>query len=151
MDAIDRKIVKLLQGNAKLTTKEIAAEVNLSVSPTFERIKRLENEGVIKDYVAIVDPFKVGVGLVAFSNIRLKQHSKEMGDNFLQSIKQFEEVTEVYNTTGEYDYIIKIYARDIHHFQDFVLNHLGQINSIGHMSSVVVIGREKHSLAIPVW
>lgn len=151
MDAIDRKIVKLLQQNAKLTTKEIAAKVNLSVSPTFERIKRLENEGVIKDYVAMVDPFKVGVGLVAFSNIRLKQHSKIMGDSFVNAIKSFEEVTEVYNTTGDFDYTIKIYARDIHHFQDFVLNQLGQIDSIGHMNSVVVIGREKHTMAIPVW
>lgn len=151
MDAIDRKIVKLLQSNAKLTTKEIAAAVNLSVSPTFERIKRLENEGVITDYVAIADPFKVGVGLIAFSNIRLKQHSKEMGDNFVKEIKSFEEVTEVYNTTGEFDYTIKIYARDILHFQDFVLNHLGQIDSIGHMSSVVVIGCEKRTLSIPVW
>lgn len=150
MDPIDRKILELLQRDSTLTTKEIAVQVNLSVSPTFERIKRLEKDGYITGYVAMVDPYKVGNGLIVFCNIRLKQHSKEMSDEFVSSIMDFEEVTEVYNTSGDYDYMMKLYVRDIHHYQDFVLNQLGRITSIGQVHSVFVIGQEKQSTVIPV-
>lgn len=150
MDPIDRKILELLQQDSTQTTKEIAAQVNLSVSPTFERIKRLEKEGYITGYVALVDPFKVGNGLVLFCNIRLKQHSKQMSDEFVEAMKAFDEVTEVYNTSGDYDYMMKLYVRDIHHYQDFVLNKLGLITSIGQVHSVFVIGKDKSSTVIPV-
>jgi len=150
MDPIDRKILELLQSDSTLTTKEIAAQVNLSVSPTFERIKRLEKDGYITNYVALVEPYKVGNGLIVFCNIRLKQHSKQMSDEFVLAMKNFEEVTEVYNTSGDYDYMVKLYVADIHHYQDFVINQLGQITSIGQVHSVFVIGQEKRSTVIPV-
>ena len=150
MDPIDRRILELLQSDSTLTTKEIASRVNLSVSPTFERIKRLEKDGYITGYVALVDPYKVGNGLIVLCNIRLKQHSKQMSDEFVEAMKKIDEVTEVYNTSGDYDYLMKLYVRDIHHYQDFVLNQLGQITSIGQVHSVFVIGQEKFSTIIPV-
>ncbi len=150
MDPVDKKILELLQQDCTLTTKEIAAQVNLSVSPTFERIKRLEKDGFITGYVALVNPFKVGNGLVLFCNITLKQHSKQMSDEFVEAMMQFDEVTEVYNTSGDYDYMMKLYVRDIHHYQDFVLNKLGKITSIGQVHSVFVIGKHKSSTVIPV-
>lgn len=150
LDSIDKKILELLQEDSTLTTKEIATRVNLSVSPTFERIKRLEKDGYIEGYVALVNSFKVGNGLIVFCNIRLKQHSKQMSEEFVQAMKKFDEVTEVYNTSGDYDYLIKLYVRDIHHYQDFVLNQLGQITSIGQVHSVFVIGKDKSSTVIPV-
>lgn len=150
MDPIDRRILELLQRDSTMTTKEVASQVNLSVSPTFERIKRLEKEGYIKGYVALVDPYKVGNGLIVFCNIRLKQHSKQNSDEFVAAMCAFDEVAEVYNTSGDYDYMVKLYVRDIHHYQDFVLNQLGEITSIGQVHSVFVIGQEKQSTVIPV-
>ena len=150
MDPIDRKILELLQSDSTLTTKEIASRVNLSVSPTFERIKRLEKDGYITGYVALVNPYKVGNGLIVLCNIRLKQHSKTMSNEFVEAMKSFDEVTELYNTSGDYDYLMKLYVRDIHHYQDFVLNKLGEITSIGQVHSVFVIGQEKQSTIIPV-
>ncbi|MCF0180659.1 MAG: Lrp/AsnC family transcriptional regulator [Muribaculaceae bacterium] len=151
MDIIDKKILELLQADSTLTTKEIASHVNLSVSPTFERIKRLEKEGYICGYVAIVDPFKVGNGLIVLCNIRLKQHSKSMSSEFVKAMIAFDEVVEVYNTSGDYDYMMKLYVRDIHHYQDFVLNQLGTITSIGQVHSVFVIGKDKSSTVVPVY
>lgn len=150
MDKIDSKILELLQRDSTLTTKEIASKVNLSVSPTFERIKRLEKDGLITGYVALVDPYKVGNGLMVFCNIRLKQHSKLMSDEFVAAMAKFDEVAEVYNTSGDYDYLMKLYVRDIHHYQDFVLNKLGEITSIGQVHSVFVIGQVKKSTVVPV-
>lgn len=150
LDEIDVKLLQLLQRNAKATTKELAYEVNLSPSPTFERLRRLEREGYIERYVAVVNPKMVGNGFVVFCNIRLKQHGKEIGLRFMDAIKDIEEITECYNTSGDYDFMMKIFVRDMKHYQDFVLNTLGVIDSIGSLHSIFVIGEVKNSYSVPV-
>ncbi len=150
LDAIDIKILKVLQQNSKLTTKELAEAVHLSASPTFERQKRLEREGYIQKYVAVVDPDMVGNGMIVLCNIRLKQHGKEYAQEFVDAMKGMEEVTECYNTSGDFDFIIKVYVRDMHHYQDFVLNRLGEMQSIGSVHSVFVIGTVKDTHSVPV-
>ncbi len=150
LDSIDVKILKLLQQNAKYTTKELAYEVNLSPSPTFERLKRLEREGYIERYVAIVNHNRAGNGMIVFCNIRLKHHGKEIGRQFMKAIQQVEEITECYNTSGDYDFMMKIYVRDMKHYQDFVLNTLGEIDSIGSLHSIFVIGEVKNSHTVPI-
>lgn len=150
LDSIDIKILRALQKNAKLTTKELAAAVNLSPSPTFERQKRLEREGYIERYVAVVSPEKIGNGFIVLCNIRLKKHGKEIGQEFMQAVQDIEEVTECYNTSGDYDFLMKVYVRDMAHYQDFVLNTLGVIDSIGQLHSIFVIGEVKHSHGIPL-
>ena len=150
LDAIDLKILKVLQQNAKLTTKELAEAVHLSASPTFERQKRLEREGYIEKYVAVVDPDKAGNGMVVLCNIRLKQHGKEYAREFVEAVKNMEEVTECFNTSGDYDYMIKVFVRDMHHYQDFVLNNLGEMESIGSVHSVFVIGTVKNTHSVPI-
>lgn len=150
LDDIDLRILRELQRNAKLTTKELAAAVNLSPSPTFERQKRLEREGYIERYVAVVNPHKVGSGFIVLCNIRLKKHGKEIGQQFMAAVQDIDEVTDCYNTSGDYDFMMKVYVRDMAHYQDFVLNTLGVIDSIGQLHSIFVIGEVKSSHRVPV-
>ena len=150
LDRTDILILRELQKDAKLTTKELAAKVNLSPSPTFERQKRLEREGYIKRYVAVVDPIRVGNGIMVLCNVRLKHHSKEFSRQFTSVIAGIDEVVECFNTSGEYDYMLKIYARDMRHYQEFILGTLGDLDCIGSLHSIFVIGEVKNSLSVPI-
>ena len=150
LDRIDILILRELQKDAKLTTKELAAKVNLSPSPTFERQKRLEREGYIQRYIAVVDPIKVGNGIMVLCNVRLKHHSKEFSRQFTSVIAGIDEVVECFNTSGEYDYMLKIYARDMRHYQDFILGTLGDLDCIGSLHSIFVIGEVKNTLTVPI-
>lgn len=150
IDVIDTRLLRELQKNAKLTTKELGDRINLSASPTFERQKRLEREGYITRYVAKVDHRKLGNNLVVFCNIRLKHHSKKLGEEFVAAMQKIQEVTECYNTSGDFDYLIKIYLRNMEHYHDFVYNTLGVIDCIGSLHSVFVIAEEKAETGIPV-
>lgn len=150
LDIIDLQILQELQRNAKLTVKELADKVHLSASPTFERQKRLEREGYIEKYVAVVNPKRMGNNIIALCNIKLKQHSSEWSRAFMEAVRAIEEVTECYNTSGDYDFMMKIYVRDMEHYQDFVLNKLGKIDSIGSLHSIFVIGEVKNNHSIPI-
>ena len=150
LDRTDILILRELQKDAKLTTKELAAKVNLSPSPTFERQKRLEREGYIRKYVAVVDPVKVGNGIMVLCNVRLKHHSKEFSRQFTSVIAGIDEVVECFNTSGDYDFLLKIYARDMRHYQEFVLGTLGDMDCIGSLHSIFVIGEVKNSLYVPI-
>ena len=150
LDRTDILILRELQKDAKLTTKELAAKVNLSPSPTFDRQKRLEREGYIRKYVAVVDPVKVGNGIMVLCNVRLKHHSKEFSRQFTSVIAGIDEVVECFNTSGDYDYLLKIYARDMRHYQEFVLGTLGDMDCIGSLHSIFVIGEVKNSLYVPI-
>ena len=150
LDRTDILILRELQKDAKLTTKELAAKVNLSPSPTFERQKRLEREGYIQRYVAVVDPIKVGNGIMVLCNVRMKHHSKEFSRQFTSVIAGIDEVVECFNTSGEYDYMLKIYARDMRHYQEFILGTLGDMDCIGSLHSIFVIGEVKNTMAVPI-
>ena len=149
LDETDIKILKLLQSNSKITTKELAVAVNLSPTPVFERQKRLEQEGYIKKYVAVLDAKKLDNSLLVFCNVRLKQHGGGYGRHFMEAVENIKEVVECYNITGEYDFLMKIYVRDMPHYQDFVLNTLGNIESFGSLYSIFVIAEVKFSYEIP--
>ena len=150
LDKIDILILRELQKDAKLTTKELAAMVNLSPSPVFERQKRLEREGYIKKYIAVVDPIKTGNGIMVLCNVRLKHHSKEFSQRFTSVISQIDEVVECFNTSGDYDYQLKIYARNMRDYQEFVLDTLGDLDCIGSLHSIFVIGEVKNTLSVPL-
>ena len=150
LDKVDILILRELQKDAKLTTKELAAKVNLSPSPVFERQKRLERERYIKKYVAVVDPIKTGNGIMVLCNVRLKHHSKEFSQRFTAVISQIDEVVECFNTSGDYDYQLKIYARNMRDYQEFVLGTLGDLDCIGSLHSIFVIGEVKNTLSVPL-
>lgn len=150
LDETDVKILQELQKDAKLTVKELAAKVNLSPSPVFERQKRLEKEGYIKGYVAVVDPVRSGNGIMVLCNVRLKHHSKEFSRQFTSVIADIDEVVECFNTSGDYDYQLKIYARNMAHYQELVLGTLGDLDCIGSLHSIFVIGEVKNSRLVPI-
>lgn len=150
LDKTDIMILQQLQTNAHLTTKELAAAVNLSPSPTFERQKRLESEGYIQKYVAILNPEKVGDSIVALCNICLKQHSRDNIEQFTETVKNLDEVVACYKTSGDYDFMLKVYVKSMRHYQDFVMNELGTIESVGSVHSVFVIDIVKDTHAIPL-
>lgn len=150
LDQTDIAILRALQENAKLTTKELADKVNLSSSPTFERQKRLEREGYIKKYVALVDSRKVGNNIVIWCNIRLKQHTHDYIREFMDAVQDIEEITDCYNTSGDFDFLIKVHTHNMEAYQDFMLNKLGKMHCLGSLNSVFVIGEVKSSNSVPV-
>ena len=150
LDEIDIKILKLLQQNSHMTVKELAARVHLSTSPTFERQKRLEREGYIKRYSAVVDHHKMGHSVIVLCNIRLKQHTHDIMKMFKVNELTLYIKTECYKRAGDYGLLIKVYAHDMKDYQDFMLNTLGNIDCIGSLHSIIVIGEIKDSHYIPV-
>ena len=150
LDETDRKILRILQHNSDLTVKELAAKLHLSTSPTFERQKRLERDGYIERYMAVLNPRKVGNGIMVLCNIRLKQHSQELIQEFMNVVQNLEEITECYNTSGDYDFLIKVYAHDMKSYQQFMLNTLGTINCIGSLHSIFVIDETKNTHGVPI-
>lgn len=150
LDETDRKILRILQRNSDLTVKELAAKLHLSTSPTFERQKRLERDGFIERYMAVINPHKVGNGIMVLCNIRLKQHSQELIQEFMDVVQNLEEITECYNTSGDYDFLIKVYAHDMKSYQQFMLNTLGTINCIGSLHSIFVIDETKNTHGVPI-
>ena len=122
LDDTDRRILKLLQKDSRMTVKELAARVHLSPSPTFERQKRLERLGYIERYMAVVNPQKVGNGILVLCNIRLKQHTQSLIQEFMDAVQSIDEITECYNTSGDFDFLIKVYTRDMKAYQQFMLN-----------------------------
>ena len=150
LDAIDLQILKILQKNAKLTTKELGDAVHLTPTPVFERQKRLERQGYIKKYVAILDPEKLNQGLLVFCKVKLKQINHEIADAFVRRIQRIPEVTECYNTSGSYDYLLKVRAQDMRQYQEFVLTKLGDIDSVGSIESTFVMSEVKQNYGLNI-
>ena len=148
LDQTDLQILKTLQRNSKLTTKELADAVHLTPTPVFERQKRLERQGYIKKYVAVLDPEKLGQGLCVFCKVKLKHINHEIADSFTRRIMRIPEVIECYNTSGAYDYLLKVRARDMKQYQAFVLNKLGDIDSVGSIESTFVMSEIKQNYGI---
>ena len=150
LDETDLQILKILQKNAKLTTKELAEAVHLTPTPVFERQKRLERQGYIKKYVAVLNPEKLGQGLQVYCKVKLKQINREIAEAFTRRIMRIPEVIECYNTSGSYDYLLKVRARDMKQYQDFVLTKLGDIETVGSIESTFVMSEIKQNYGINI-
>ena len=150
LDETDLQILKILQKNAKLTTKELAEAVHLTPTPVFERQKRLERQGYIKKYVAVLNPEKIGQGLQVYCKVKLKQINREIAEAFTRRIMRIPEVIECYNTSGSYDYLLKVRARDMKQYQDFVLTKLGDIETVGSIESTFVMSEIKQNYGINI-
>jgi len=150
LDTTDISILKELQKNAKLTVKELALLVHRSPTPVFERVKYLEKNGYIRKYTAILDAEKLNKGFCVFCNVKLMQHSRENGKKFKDAIMEIDKVCECYNISGDFDFLLKVKVPDMKHYQDFVLNKLGTIDSIGSLQSIFVMSEIKQDYAIPL-
>ena len=148
LDSKDISILHLLQQNARITVKEISAKMHLSTTPVHERIKRMEASGVIKQYATLVDHTKVNKGLMVICYVSLKEHSKNAGNKFIKTIHELNEVIECFNISGEFDFMLKVVCADMNTYYDFHVNKLSQIENIGHVQSVFVMGviKQTHQL-----
>ena len=150
LDKVDLQILRTLQENARLTTKELAAHVSLSSTPVFERLKRLEREGYIKKYIAVLDADKLNQGFVVFCNVKLRRMNKDIAMEFTRIIQNIPEVTECYNISGSYDYLLKIHAPNMKYYQEFIINVLGTIDSLGSLESMFVMDEVKHDYGLHI-
>ena len=140
LDEKDKAILRLLQADAKITVREIAAKVHLSTTPVHERIKRMEDTGVILRYATLVDHSKVKKGLMAICYVSLKEHNKRSGAKFIRTIQELPEVVECYIISGEFDFLLKVTVDNMDDYYDFHVNKLGQVENIGHVQSTFVMG-----------
>lgn len=150
LDKVDLQILRTLQENARLTTKELAAQVSLSSTPVFERLKRLEREGYIKKYIAVLDADKLNQGFVVFCNVKLRRMNKDIAMEFTRIIQNIPEVTECYIISGSYDYLLKIHAPNMKYYQEFIINVLGTIDSLGSLESMFVMDEVKHDYGLHI-
>jgi DNA-binding Lrp family transcriptional regulator len=148
LDQKDLAILKLLQHNARITVKEISDKVHLSTTPVYERIKWMEETGVIKQYATLVDHSKVKKGLMVICYVSLKQHNKTAGAKFIKAILELNEVIECYNISGEFDFMLKVVEENMDTYYDFHVNRLSEIENIGNVQSVFVMGvvKETHMM-----
>ena len=164
LDKTDRKILSILQEDGRLTNQEVAERINLSPSPCLRRIKRLEEAGVIRQYVALLDPEKIGLGLLAYVNVRLEKHSDApLGAtlhahshaaspraDFAVSVAQWPEVVACYAMTGEMDYLLRVHVEDMQHFSRFMMETLLRHPAVLDVKSSFALQKVKDTTALPL-
>jgi DNA-binding Lrp family transcriptional regulator len=147
IDSIDKQILRIIQKNAKASTKEIAFRVGLSTTPVFERIKRLEKNGIITHYSAILNKEKIGLSLTVFCQVSLQTHTKDLIEKFEIAVNNMEEVHDVYHVAGDFDYLLKVVLRDNRQYHDFLIDKLSQLNIISNVQSNFVLNKPKEFIA----
>jgi len=150
LDSIDRKILELLQANSNITNAQLAQEIGLSPAPTLERVKKLEIQGVIKSYHAVVDMASVGLGVCTFVTVSLKGHNKDNIEKFIKAISKIPEVVECHHVTGQADFILKVVASDIPAYQNLMLEKVTNIEVVDNMQSTVILSTFKDSRVLPI-
>jgi|TARA_B110000908_G_C10218101_1_gene433822 Lrp/AsnC family leucine-responsive transcriptional regulator len=148
LDTIDKKLINLLQQDSKQTTKQLSLQLNLSVTAVYERVKKLENQKIIEKYVAIINKNKIERSFLVFCHIKLIQHSKEYVTTFEREVLKLEEVSECFHVSGDYDYILKVYVKDMDAYRNFVVTKLTAIKYIGSTHSTFTIEQVKNTTAI---
>jgi Lrp/AsnC family leucine-responsive transcriptional regulator len=149
-DKIDMKILAVLQENANLKIKELSAAVGLSVTPVFERLKRLEKDGFIKKYTVILDADKLNIGFVVFCIVKMLLVNEEVNSEFVKAISAIPEITECYNISGEYDYLLKVHAANMEAYRNIYLHTLGKLKNVASIQSIFVMDESKHEYGLPV-
>ncbi|MDO4195464.1 MAG: Lrp/AsnC family transcriptional regulator [Prevotellaceae bacterium] len=150
LDEKDMDILRALQQNARLTNKELASKVHLSTTPTFERMKRLERLGFIKQYATILDANMLNKGFAVFCSIKLRRLNSDHALAFTDMIKQIPEVTECYNISGSFDYLLRIQSPDMRTYQQLLLNVIGRHENIAALESTFVMEEIKHEYSVSV-
>ena len=150
IDNIDKKILETLQENSKIKNSDLAKIINISPPPTSERVKKLEKNGYIKKYVALVDPTKVGITCFTYVEVTLVRHGKDAVERFMSSIVKIEEVLECHHITGGADFLLKIATRDIPTYDHFIINILTALPDIQHLKTLVVLSTLKQETKIPI-
>ncbi|MCQ2235674.1 MAG: Lrp/AsnC family transcriptional regulator [Bacteroidales bacterium] len=150
LDEKDKEILRVLQKDARLTNKELASRVHLSTTPTYERVKRLERTEYIKQYATILNAQKLNKGFTVFCSVKLRQLNTERALAFSEMVRAIPEVTECYNISGSFDYLLRIQSPDMQYYQQFLLNVLGRHDNISSLESTFVMEEIKHEYSVGV-
>lgn len=148
MNPIDLKILDMLQTNSSRTAKEMAAELSLTTTPVYERIKKLEKSGYIKQYVALLNTDLLNKNIIVFMNITIKDHHKEARDTFVKNMEALDEVSEFYHTSGSFDFLAKVRFANIKSYRDFLVNQVAAIRNISDIDSQIVLEEIKYSTKV---
>lgn len=150
LDKVDRKILEILQRNAKITNAQLSKEIGLSPAPTLERVKKLEQSGVIDSYHAKLNTSKIGLGISTFVQIKLTGHDKESIRTFISAINKIDEVIECHHVTGSSDFILRVIAKDIASYQQLMLDKVNEVPVVDSLQSLVILSTFKDSKALPI-
>lgn len=150
IDRTDRRILDILQKEGRLSNLELAERVALSPSPCLRRLKRLEESGVIHQYVALVDPLKVGLGLLAYVSVKLEKRGEGAVKAFARAVQNWQEVVACYSMTGDLDYLLRVHVEDLEHYSRFVMNSLLKHPGITEVKSSFALERVKDTTALPL-
>lgn len=145
LDKIDTQILSILQSNSNRTTKSIADELGMTTSPVFERIKKLEREGYIKKYVAVLDNKKIGLKLTVFIGITLQGHTRSYLEKFVKEINNFPEIIECHRVSGNFDYLLKLVVEDIEAYEHFIISKLTLLPYLGNVQSLITLSTGKET------
>ena len=150
LDAIDLKILRILQAEGRISNQDLADRVGLSPSPCLRRVRALEGGGIVQRYVALVDPAAVGRGLQAVVEVRLDRQTTDSVARFEKEIVKYPQVLECYLMAGDWDYVLRVVARDLDEFREFCVNRLGRIPGVGNVKSNISMKQVKYSTAVPL-
>ncbi|PJC87555.1 transcriptional regulator [Vibrio sp. HA2012] len=150
LDKTDKKLLSLLQYDCTLSLNDLAEQVNLTTTPCWKRLKRLEDEGVISKRVALLNPEKLGLLFTAFVLVKTSDHSHEWYSRFADTVSDFPEVMEFYRMAGEYDYMMKVQAEDMKRFDEFYKKLVNSIDGISNVTSTFAMESLKYTTALPI-
>ncbi|WMN06717.1 Lrp/AsnC family transcriptional regulator [Marivirga arenosa] len=150
LDQIDKKILDILQVDGRITNAQLSKDIGLSPAPTLERVKKLENAGIIKSYHAKLDTEKINLGVSTYVMVSLKGHNKSNIDKFIEAIDDVDEIIECNHVTGSSDFILKVIAKDIPSYQKLMLEKVSEIEVVDSMQSMVILSTFKDSKRMPI-
>ena len=150
LDPIDKKILEIMQDRGRITNSQLSKEIGLSPAPTLERVKKLEQQGVINSYHAKSNKEKIGLGVSTFVMVTLKGHNKETITSFTKSIETIDEILECHHITGAGDFILRVVAKDITSYQELMLEKVTEIPVVDNLQSIVILSTFKESNVLPI-
>lgn len=150
LDKIDQNILNILQTDGRIKNSELAKQINISPPPTAERVKKLEKNGYIKQYTALIDPVKVGVTCLTYVEVTLVRHGKDAVERFMDSIVKLEEVLECHHITGGADFLLKVATKDIPTYEQFIIQTLTALPDVQNLKTLVVLSTLKQETKIPL-
>ncbi len=150
LDQIDHKLLEILQSNGKITNAQLSKEIGLSPAPTLERVKKLENSGIIESYHAQIDREKVGLGVMTFVQVTLSGHRKSITESFVNTIERVPEIIECHHVTGSCDFLLKVIAKDIASYQRLIMETINEIEVVASTQTMVILSTFKNTKVLPI-
>jgi Lrp/AsnC family leucine-responsive transcriptional regulator len=150
LDKIDLQILRILQENGRITNLQLSGEIGLSPAPTLERVRKLENAGYIKSYHALVDEELLGLGIKTFIQVQLDFHKNNTIQTFMEELNQIKEVTECHHVTGECDFLLKVYVKDIKSYERLIMDKISRISVIKTFQTMMILSTSKKEPIVPI-